>query len=285
MENRRWLKLWKRWSLWLCSRIDRSVDRRWFDEVLWVDWIHSILTQALVNESPRRNILNFEFISIKMTRTIIVKTEFVYWKKIHSYPRHMKDIFEDEVMIFSRQSSITYMIDRERPTIAHSDLFGPFVLRLKRKVVEVCSKMIRSTWICKPRIFFVCDGCIRSTSHCNKLGRMILALKCKIHPMITIQSLMAQFPIDLARWTIKFVILRRSWALILKILWRKILKRISMVGILLTTIVIKPTSSSTSIEIISTPSSSRTMILRLILRGATSLAIWGKHCKRVKDWI
>ena len=57
----------------------------------------------------------------------------------------MKDIFKDEVMIFSRQSSITYMIDRERLTIAHSDLFRPFVLRLKRKVVEVCSKMIRST--------------------------------------------------------------------------------------------------------------------------------------------
>ena len=114
--------------------------------------------------------------------------------------------------------------------------------------------------------------------------------------MVTIQSLMAWFSTDLARWTIRFVILRSTSTLILKILWRKTLKRMSMIGILCTTmvgilwttIVIEPASSSASIEMIPAPSFSRTMILRLILRGATSLAvwgIWGKHYKRVRNWI
>ena len=41
-------------------------------EELWIDWVNPILTQALVKDSPRRNILNNELISIKMARTIIV---------------------------------------------------------------------------------------------------------------------------------------------------------------------------------------------------------------------
>ena len=53
------------------------VELRWLDEILGVDWINTILTQALVKESPHRNILNFDDIGIKITRTVIMEAEFV----------------------------------------------------------------------------------------------------------------------------------------------------------------------------------------------------------------
>ena len=59
------------------------------EKVLWVDRVNSIFTQAPVEESPCRNILDFKFIGIKMTRTIIMQENFVNWQKVHSNPRDM----------------------------------------------------------------------------------------------------------------------------------------------------------------------------------------------------
>ena len=55
---------------------------RWSLNRFGVDGIKSILTQALLEDSPRRNILDMELICIKMAWIAVMKTQFMHWKEI-----------------------------------------------------------------------------------------------------------------------------------------------------------------------------------------------------------
>ena len=135
--------LW-RWNSRMRMMLNRMMT---LGEILWVDWIYSIFTQTPVEESLSRNILDFEFIGIKMTRTIIMQKKFMNRKKVHGYCRYMKNIFENKVMIFCRKRSITNMVDRKSLAIAYCDLLWSFVLWLNKEITKIGSEMIWGTRI------------------------------------------------------------------------------------------------------------------------------------------
>ena len=139
--------------------------------------------------------------------------------------------------------------------------------------------MIWCTWINKPWILIVGDGCIGSTSHSSKLCGKIFALISKIHPVIAIQSLMSRLPTNLTWWSFMLKTLRgilRS-----EILRGKILRR----ELLLTSTMVEPASTSSSSCIVPSSSSTWTMILWLMWWTIIRFSIGSKHSKSVRDWI
>ena len=169
-------------------------------------------------------------------------------KKIWCYSRYMKHIFELELMIFSVQLRVTYILNREILSITYWDLFLTLVRCLRVEVISIGYNVICGSCVSEPGFCILCVMQVRSTSHCSKFGGRVFALVSKIHSVIVVNGIVPYFPTYLTcrpftlalKCSLRSLLCRRANLLFL------VLRRILSWGIWRAKALIKAWVSSTS---------------------------------------
>ena len=142
--------------LWRWNSIMRMMLNRMMTlgEILWVDWIYSIFTQTPVEDSLSRNILDFEFIGIKMTRTIIMQKNLWTERRFMAIVGTWRTFLRTKLWYFvEREALPIWLIGRVWPlptVICSGPLYCDWTKRLPRLAVrwsEVPESASQGSWL------------------------------------------------------------------------------------------------------------------------------------------
>ena len=120
-------------------------------EVVGMGYTHPYST--LWRGSSRRQSLNWELLSIKITKCIILKNQFMNRQEIGCKIRNLKYIIKPKIMSRSLKLTMTNMSDRKLLSIAYSNcLIAPNKLLMQWQLRQIGSNMIWAPNISKPTI-------------------------------------------------------------------------------------------------------------------------------------